>query len=220
MRAAIYYAPELDDPLWRAGCAWLGRDPESGAAVAQPGVPDLPALTGDPRRYGFHATLKPPMRLRTPFPELVEDARRVAAALRPFELPALAVTELSGFLALCETAPCPALQAMSDACVVDLDRHRAPADADELARRRRHGLPAAEDAMLERWGYPHVLSTWRFHMTLSQRLTPTQLAAMRPAAEAYFAGLLGPRTVGSVCVYTEHAPGAPFLLGERFGLGG
>lgn len=219
MRAAVYYAPELDDPLWRAGCGWLGRDPESGAGVVQPEVTGLRELTGDPRRYGFHGTLKPPMRLATSYPELVEDVRRLAAGMQAFELPALAVTEISGFLALCEVERCPALHALADACVVELDRHRAAAGDEELARRRRHGLPAAQDAMLARWGYPHVLETWRFHLTLTQRLTSGQLAAARPAAEGYFAGLLGPRWVRSVAVFTEREAGAPFLLAERFSFG-
>jgi hypothetical protein len=35
-RFAIYYAPPRDSAWWRAGCAWLGRDPESGAAGSGP----------------------------------------------------------------------------------------------------------------------------------------------------------------------------------------
>ena len=220
MRAALYYAPELDDPLWAAGCTWLGRNPETGATLAQPDVPGLHAITADPRRYGFHGTLKPPMRLSTTFPALVDDAARLAAGLAPFTLPTLAVTDIAGFLALCETTPCPPLNALADACVTGLDAHRAPPDPAELARRRRHPLSPAEDAMLARWGYPHVLETWRFHLTLTQRLAPDVSAVTRAAAEQYFAALLAPRPVRSVCLYTEREPGAPFLLAERFPLGG
>src|SRR4051812_29789724 len=61
-RLALYWAPEVDDPLHHLGSAWLGRDAESGAPVPQPKLPglDLAALTADPRGYGLHATLKPP----------------------------------------------------------------------------------------------------------------------------------------------------------------
>ena len=31
MRVAVYWAPELDDPLHAAGSAWLGRDAETAA---------------------------------------------------------------------------------------------------------------------------------------------------------------------------------------------
>ena len=62
-RVAVYYAPELDDPLWAAGNRWLGRDPETGATLARPVGTDIPNLTDEPAAYGLHATLKPPMRL-------------------------------------------------------------------------------------------------------------------------------------------------------------
>ena len=39
-------------------------DAGGGEDLAQPEVPGLAAMTADPRRYGFHATIKPPFRLR------------------------------------------------------------------------------------------------------------------------------------------------------------
>ena len=217
-RVACYYAPDETDPLWTAGCAWLGRDPASGRRMPARFDP----LTEDPRLYGFHATLKPPMRPAHPWATLMDDAAALAARLAPFDLPPLAVMDLGGFLALRETAPCPALQALADACVVDLDPHRMPADAAELARRRRGGrLSPEQDAMLLDWGYPHVLTTWRFHMTLTRRLTAEERAAVQPDAEAHFAAALAlPRRVDAICLFTQADSGAPFMLAERLTLGG
>ena len=218
VRAALYYAPELDDALWRAGCDWLGRDPASGRRYAGVGHADL---TAEPRLYGFHATLKPPMRLAHPWDALVEDAASLAARLAPFALPPLQVIDLSGFLALCEVAPCPALQALADACVTELDAHRVPADAAETMRRRRSGLSPEQDAMLLDWGYPYVLSTWRFHMTLTRRLSAEERATILPAAEAHFAAACAtPRRVTSICLFTQSASDSPFMLAERLPLGG
>ena len=217
-RAALYYAPEADDPLWRAGCDWLGRDPASGRTYPQP---DRDELTAGPRRYGFHATLKPPMRLAHPWHALVEDTAALAARLAPFELPPLEVADLSGFLALREAAPCPALQALADACVTELDAHRVPASAAELARRRQAGLTPAQDAVLLDWGYPYVLSTWQFHMTLTRRLSAQERTTTLPAAVAHFAAACAlPRRVESICLFSQAAPGSPFLLAERLPLGG
>lgn len=69
MRYAIYFVPEPETELARFGLAWLGRDMESGNAVPWPsglGIPSerIEAITAEPRRYGFHATLKPPVHLR------------------------------------------------------------------------------------------------------------------------------------------------------------
>ena len=220
-RVAAYYVPELNDPLWAAGCAWLGRDPERGTAVQQPALPGIAEITADARVYGFHATLKPPMRLATSWHALVADAERLAARLAPFALPPLAVTCLSGFLALCETEPSPALQVLSDACIEALDSHRAPLSPEELARRRAAGLSAEQERMLTRWGYPSAFATWRFHMTISCRLDETGRARVRPAAEAWFRDALAvPRRAASLCLFTQRAPGAPFMLAERLPLRG
>lgn len=219
MRVAVYYAPALTDPLWQAGCTWLGRDPETAATLPQP-IPNLAELTADPSHYGFHATLKPPMRLATAYDSFLDDAQALAATLRPFTLPPLHVTQISGFLALRESRPSPELHQVADACVTALDTHRAPPEPAELARRRKHGLPPPQEAMLRRWGYPHVLETWFFHMTLTRRLDPAELPHIRPAAEAHFAPALAhPREMNALTIFTQPAATAPFLIAERLPFG-
>ena len=220
-RVAAYYAPELDDPLWAAGCAWLGRDPEAGIALPHPPVPRLADLTADARLYGFHATLKAPMRLATSWSALLSDAERLAARLAPFDLPPLRVANLSGFLALREAHPSPALQNLADRCIEALDPHRALPGREELERRRAAGLSAEEEAMLRRWGYPGAFATWRFHMTLSCRLADAEREHLAAAAQDWFKETLAlPRRVTSLCLFTQAAPGAPFMLAERLPLRG
>jgi putative phosphonate metabolism protein len=222
-RVAIYYAPSPDDPLAEAGAAWLGRDAERNVRLAQPSLPDIAALTQDPRRYGFHATLKPPMRLapgRTWF-AFAAAARDLAASIPPFDLPPLHVADLHGFLALRETAFCPPLQALCDRCVAELDDFRTPPDASELQRRRKAHLTATQDAMLLRWGYPYVFESWFFHMTLTRRLDEAEKARIKPAAEAFFAESAAvPRRVSDICLFTQAAPDADFVIAERLALRG
>ncbi len=221
-RVGIYYAPAADDPLAVAGATWLGRDADRNVALVQPAVPNIAALTAEPRRYGFHATLKPPMRLaegRT-WSEFVAAARALAASVAPFDLPALHVADLHGFLALRETAFCPPLQALCDRCVAELDDFRQPPDDAELQRRRRASLSAEQDAMLVRWGYPYVFTTWFFHMTLTRRLDAAEKAQVRPLAEAFFAEAVAtPRRVEEICVFTQAGPDSDFVIAERLPLG-
>ncbi len=217
-RVGIYYAPAEADPLWRAGCEWLGRDPATSRLTTHPG---RDALTAEPRHYGFHATLKPPMRLNHGWYPLLEDATALADQTAPFALPELQVTNLGSFLALRERAPCAALHGLADSCVTVLDPHRVPPEPGEIARRRRPGLTAEQDAMLLDWGYPHVLATWRFHMTLTRSLSEGEQAEMRPIAEAHFAACLAqPRRVADICLFTQSAPDSPFMLAERIPLRG
>ncbi len=189
--------------------------------MAPPDLPGIAALTEAPRRYGFHATLKPPMRLAGSWQAFRDDAAMLAARTAAFRMPPLAVADLSGFLALREKTPCPALHAFADACVAALDAHRASPDVGEQAGRRAAGLSAAEETNLQCWGYPYVFDTFRFHATLTCRLSAAEQAWVRPAAEAHFAAALAAdRRVAELCLFTETAPGAPFMLAERLPLTG
>jgi putative phosphonate metabolism protein len=221
-RIAVYYAPTPDDPLSHASAVWLGRDPVTNAPVAQPDIPGIAEMTADARLYGFHATLKPPMRLANGrhWHEFLDAATKLAATVKPFDLPPLAVMDLHGFLALRETRPSPELQNLADVCVEQLDAFREPPSPEELARRRRSPLTAQQDAMLVRWGYPYVFETWFFHMTLTRRLGPAEKALFMPAAEAHFATAVAqPRRISDICVFTQPAPGAAFTIATRLALG-
>ncbi len=222
-RVAIYYTPAADDPLFAAGTVWLGRDPLTDARCPQPDIPDIAAMTDEARAYGFHATLKPPMRLArgTTFDAFRAAASDLARSLHPFDLPPLAVMDVHGFLALRETQPSAALQQLADACVERLDAFREPPSLEELARRRRTPLTPEQDAMLVRWGYPYVFATWFFHLTLTRRLTPSEKARYQPRAEAHFAAAIShPRRVNDICLFTQAAAGAPFTIAARLPLCG
>jgi putative phosphonate metabolism protein len=220
-RVAIYYCPREDDPLFTAGAAWLGWDPAFAEAVAQPELPGIEEVTAEARVYGFHATLKPPMRLAEgcSWYDLINATRAVASSTKPFELPPLEVRDLHGFLALRETEPCAPLQALADACVVELDALRAPPAEAELARRRRARLTDAQEAMLVRYGYPYVLETWFFHMTLTRRLSEGEHGFWNAETERFFPMAVAPRTVSDVCLFTQSAAGTPFTIAMRFALG-
>ena len=122
--------------------------------------------------------------------DVLEAAKALASRTAPFALPALAVSDVFGFLALRETVHCPPLQALADACVADLDPFRAPPSEAELGAPPPCQLTPQQDAMLLRWGYPYVFETWFFHMTLTRRLNAAEKALYQPAAEQYFAPML------------------------------
>ena len=210
-RHAVYWAPDADDPLWAAGCAWLGRDPAADETGSPP--PDRHA----PWRYGFHATLKAPMALaRGQGPADLHAALwRVARRHRPFELPPLVVGRLHDFVALRLQHDCSALQALADDCVRSLDPLRGATPP-----RHTEGLDGEQQALLQRWGYPHVLQRWRFHLTLSDALPAAALERVQRAAEMHFADALRlPRRVRSVALFEEPAQGQPLRLTARVAFG-
>ena len=175
-RFAVYYTPQ-PGALAEFGAAWLGWDLAAGKAVAHPPLVNLPLpaakITATPRKYGFHATIKPPFRLADghSLTALQQSLEILCKGLSPVQTEGLSLTQLGRFLALTVQNPPPALQARAGRTVKDLDRFRAPASVEELTRRRLSNLSARQDALLVDWGYPYVLNEFRFHITLTGKLS-------------------------------------------------
>ena len=222
-RIALYYAPETHDPLHQRASTWLGRDAVSGAEIPQPAIAgvDIAEVTADARGYGFHATLKPPFRVQGDIQAALQAAQDFAARTAAFALPPLQITDLDGFLALREAAPCPALHALADGAVAALDPHRAPATEAEITRRKPDKLSPRQREYLASWGYPYVFAEWRFHMTLTRRLTPAEKSIILPVVtDALGDAPAISRTVTDICIFAQAAQGAPFTILERLKLRG
>ncbi|WP_225769494.1 DUF1045 domain-containing protein [Inquilinus sp. Marseille-Q2685] len=228
-RYAIYYAPPTGSALAEVGADLLGRDPETGEARPQPRLdgidPDrFHAITEDPRHYGFHATLKAPFALAEGVTgeALHAAAEAFAAGRAPAAGPALALASIGGFLALVPSAAAPEVHALADACVETFDRFRAPLTAAELERRRRSPLTPAQDRHLERWGYPYVFDEFRFHMTLTARLTDKAEHERVHAAlvERTAPVCVDPLRIDAIAVYEQDDRQSPFRITGRYKLTG
>jgi putative phosphonate metabolism protein len=228
-RYAIYLAPPVGHPLKRFADAWLGRDPDEREPVPQPIVEGLPPerlhdITAAPRQYGFHATLKAPFALAegAEAGALRDDLEAFAAGRRPLAA-RLEVAVLDGFIALVPAgggAP-PELEDLAAACVRDFDRYRAPLTDEERSRRNPERLSEREREHLERWGYPHVLDLFRFHMTLTERLQDPELSRVRLLLEQVLAPVLAePVPFRDVALVAQTHRVAPFNVAARFPFGG
>lgn len=223
-RYAIYYAPPAGAFADRAA-EWLGRD-SAGADVAQPALDGLPLaladLTATPRRYGFHGTIKPPFALARgqSAAALAAAVATLAADLGAVQMPRLELRRIGGFLALTPTGDTAALLALGAAVVETLDPFRAPLTAQDRARRRPERLSARQVALLDRWGYPHVMEEFRFHLTLTGDLSQGMAEAVRPVAQGWFDGVLPePFRIGDLCLFGETAD-KRFQLVHRYALTG
>jgi putative phosphonate metabolism protein len=220
-RFAIYYAPE-PGPFADAAAAWLGWDLTEGAPVPQP-APNLPRpladVTAEPRKYGFHATLKPPFRLADGVSpaDLSQATADLAASLQPLDLPGLQMINLEGFLALTPLGGTSALQNFAAEIVRSLDLYRATLTPAETARRRPDRLTQSQRDLLATYGYPYVMEQFQFHLTLSGPLHGDE-AAVSIAAARHFAGLIPqPLHIRDICLCGEDAMGRFHLL-HRYAL--
>ncbi|MGY4500471.1 hypothetical protein ACVWYH_004402 [Bradyrhizobium sp. GM24.11] len=134
-RYAIYFAAGADHALSRFGAELLGYDAYTGDDVSFPQAaldvaPDWHDITTDPRRYGYHGTLKAPMALapgRTEA-ELKAACATFAEKARPMPVIRLVVDTISGFIAVIPAEPVDALQQLAADCVRDFDSFRPPLD--------------------------------------------------------------------------------------------
>ncbi len=223
-RYAIYYAPPHAADWSRFGASWLGWDMEAGTEVAHPAIDglDVAAITATPRKYGLHATMKPPMRLAegASRAELEAACAALAASRPPVTLDGLHLARLGRFLALRPSGDEGALVALAAACVRDLDAFRAPAPKAELARRRAAGLSPEQERNLTDWGYPYVMDQFRFHITLTGKLPKGQLPAVAEALQEQLIPLLPtPFVISDLALMGEDTDGRFHLL-HRYALTG
>jgi putative phosphonate metabolism protein len=173
-RYAIYYAPTPDSALDRFGAQILGYDAYGGDDLPFPdGVtPDWRELTQDPRKYGFHATLKAPMALADGKTEVQLTAACEVFAAKARRIPIIApiVDSISGFIAVIPSRPSEEVLQLATDATRDFDAFRAPLTPEDRARRHPDKLTPRQRDYLDRWGYPYVMEEFRFHMTLTGRL--------------------------------------------------
>lgn len=228
-RYAIYYVPPAEAAWARFATSWLGWDMQAGQAVDHPSLPDLPVplaeITRAARKYGLHATLKPPFRLAAGAkPADLEIAcADLARSLAPLSLAPLRLTRLGRFLALCPATSVElsaGLSGLAASCVRGPDHLRAPQTPAERDRHRTGSLTTRQEANLTTWGYPYVLDDFRFHITLTGRLSGSELSAVQSVLEQSLMPLL-PQDVmlADLALTGEDAQGRFHLL-RRFVLSG
>lgn len=176
-RYAIYYVAAPGNDLDRFGAQLLGYDAFSGEDLPFPdgmmqSVPNWRDLTRDPRKYGFHATLKAPLSLAPDKTEaeLLAACESFAGAPRPVPVIRPVLNSISGFIAVVPAEPSAELERLAADCVREFDAFRAPLTPEDRARRNPSALTPRQREYLDLWGYPYVMEDFRFHMTLTGRL--------------------------------------------------
>lgn len=224
-RYAIFWLPPADSALARFGREWFGLCPEAGEVNAPErfGLPaDLAAeAIARPRRYALHGTIVAPFRPAEGLnaATISKELRRFCARRAVLRTGPLRLARLTRHLALVPESGTAALDWLAADCVTHFHRFRAPTTPEDIARytAERYTLRQQENA--RQFGYPFVLSDFRFHVTLAGPLTGEQLDHVEPALAAQLDGVIGaPLEIGSLCLLGEPDQAAPFRLIERCAL--
>ncbi|HEY3796277.1 MAG TPA: DUF1045 domain-containing protein [Bradyrhizobium sp.] len=225
-RYAIYYAAAPDSALNRFGARLLGYDAHSGEELPFPdsmtlAVPDWREITRDPRKYGFHATLKAPMMLAAgkTEAELLTACESFARSPRTLPMIKPVVNAIGDFIAVVPSERSAELEQLAADAVDALDDFRAPLTAEDRARRNPDRLTQGQRDYLDRRGYPYVREEFRFHMTLTGRLAAERRDALLAILRQRFAALeLGAFAIDSIAVFRQHDANSRFRIVRRYAL--
>ena len=225
-RYAIYYAPAPGSGLDRFGATLLGYDAFTGKDLPFPedilqAAPDWRGLTGDPRKYGFHATLKAPLSLgpgRTEA-ELISACEAFAATPRAIPVIRPVVGSISGFIAVIPAEPPAELIRLAADCVSAFDSFRAPLTEADRARRNPSQLTPKQREHLDRWGYPYVMDDFRFHMTLTGRVGAERREALLAMLRDHFAALgLTSLAIDRIALFRQDDADSRFRVVRQFAI--
>jgi putative phosphonate metabolism protein len=228
-RYAIYFVPAPHSQLYRVGSSTLGYDCYTGKPVDFPDQSGSRAvnwheLTEEPRRYGFHATLKAPFHLLPSHGEqqlvnAVQNFARLGHAVHRFTP---AVRMLGGFFAVTPLEPVPAIDALAASCTTIFDAFRAPMTPRERARRVALKLNEQQIRNLDRWGYPFVLSQYQFHLSLTGKVATGRHDAILAVLQERFhrGGVERSIAVDRIALVKQESPSASFRVVADAAIGG
>jgi len=213
VRYAIYFTPPATDPFTETASRWLGRNAFSDDVLDD--YADFAGVTEDPRRYGFHATLKAPFELAEDRSEaeLVEAFSAFAATQLAFDIPEIVIGSLGPFFALVPATLHQPLQDFTAEVVTHFEPFRAPLSERDMARRKPETLSESQRANLHRWGYPYVMDDFRFHMTLTGPVSEGRRQEMADILTKTFAGFIHrPLTISGLGLFVEKQRGEAFTV--------
>ncbi len=230
-RYALYLTPPPESDLWRFGCDVIGRDPLTGAlreGFTLEGYPpnSWANMTSDPRRYGFHATIKAPFSLRLDLDahELFDVVAEFARKHSPFNAGELEVGVVKagrdlGFVALKPDGALKELRAFEGSVVRGLDRLRAPLVETSHDYRGSERLTPRQAYYLHAWGYPYVLDEFDPHFTLTNAIPDAKSVAQLLEWEFRLKVPSRALHVDALTLFEQSEAGGEFRILRRFPLG-
>ena len=179
-RVAIYFLPKKNSSLENFGKNLLGRDINKKKKISLTRrqkyfinrgftyFDELKDYCEQPAKYGFHATLKAPFRLKrnVKTKNFYDVISHIAAQHSRFKIKGLKIVYSKKFTFITSRKPNKLLINLESDLVKHLDTFRAELNKTEIKKRIPDSLTFKQNKYLKEWGYPFVLDQFKFHMTL------------------------------------------------------
>lgn len=218
-RVAIYWVPDAGSELERFGQTLFAQPPLNEAHPLFPGLDasTVAEAVKQPARYGLHATIKAPFRLKAGL-----SVENLQAELEAFTRRrkcrtsgSLRLTSGNRYITLIPTPPRFELEWLEAECVTHFDRFRAPLDEEDRARRSLDPGMVRERQYLEELGYPYVLSAFRFHITLMGPLSEPGFSRMLEALKPVVSAFEKPLVIRELALVGDPGHGGTFQVLSR-----
>ncbi len=179
-RVAIYFLPKKNSSLENFGKNLLGRDINKKKKISLTRrqkyfinrgftyFDELKDYCEEPAKYGFHATLKAPFRLKrnVKTKNFYDVISHIAAQHSRFKIKGLKIVYSKKFTLITSRKPNKLLINLEKDLVKHLDTFRAELNKTEIKKRIPDSLTFKQNKYLKEWGYPFVFDQFKFHMTL------------------------------------------------------
>ena len=179
-RVAIYFLPKKNSSLENFGKNLLGRDINKKKKISLTRrqkyfinrgftyFDELKDYCEEPAKYGFHATLKAPFRLKrnVKTKNFYDVISHIAAQHSRFKIKGLKIVYSKKFTFITSRKPNKLLINLESDLVKHLDTFRAELNKTEIKKRIPDSLTFKQNKYLKEWGYPFVFDQFKFHMTL------------------------------------------------------
>ena len=179
-RVAIYFLPKKNSSLENFGKNLLGRDINKKKKISLTRrqkyfinrgftyFDELKDYCEEPAKYGFHATLKAPFRLKrnVKTKNFYDVISHIAAQHSRFKIKGLKIVYSKKFTFITSRKPNKLLINLENDLVKHLDTFRAELNKTEIKKRIPDSLTFKQNKYLKEWGYPFVFDQFKFHMTL------------------------------------------------------
>jgi hypothetical protein len=126
------------------------------------------------------------------------------------------VAKLGSFVAIIQENPSDEFANFASNIVTHFEDYRAPLTDEDIAKRRKAKLTPRQDELMLKWGYPFIFDQFKFHLTLTGKLSEQNAKSVCDRLTDHLKPILDtPVEAVDLCLYGEREDGR-FEIIERF----
>jgi hypothetical protein len=217
-RFAIYFMPQSESLFYDLGIRWFGWDPLRGSEVNglhNKGTDEHLLVIEKARKYGLHATLKAPFRLRKgcELDDLISFFQDTCTRYDGCIFNNISIKKISDFIAITPNSDTTKIHSLAADIVKEFDQFRDELNESDIEKRNLSSYSLRQKEYFYSWGYPYVFEEFKFHMTLGKLSHSKDGTAEEKICNEYFQEIISkPMKIDNLCLMGEDQNGMFHIL--------